>query len=185
MKLTAGFALSSIVLPSRIAIAETLHDWLMAPVVGDDGLRRSELTGELSSQAFDLLWALFERIGALWELSAFTTIDRTALRDVFDLKAGETPSYLTEYIEGAEVVRHTIDRLGNGAEGLDLLIAGKFDGADIAVTRLGRLRRHVMGELITLQVSHGGFRRFGYANYRGYKAGPFSDPDNLPYRGMS
>lgn len=183
--LTAGFAISAVALPSRIAIADELHEWLATVVAGETGLRDPARTGTMSAEEFDAFWALFERIGELWELSAFTTIDRTALRDMLDLKAESPPSYFTEYRAGAKAIRHTLDRIDSRTGAFDLLITGTFDADEIAATRLGRLRRHVVGELITLQVSHGGFRRFGYKNYRGYMGGVFSDPDDLPYRSMS
>jgi hypothetical protein len=49
-------------------------------------------------------------------------------------------------------------------------------------TRLGRLQKFVIGEFLELQMAYGGFRVFGYRNYRGYAGGPLSDSARPPYR---
>lgn len=180
--LAAGFASSSFLMPFEIAIADGLNDWLTTPIPGSAGRRNPDRSGTLPTDTFNMLWALFRRIGKVWELGQFTTIDRSTLQNMLALKTVELPSYFSEYRAGAEVIQTAIDALDSRADAFDLLIGGEFRAADLGRTRLGRLRRHVISELVTFQVSHGGFRRFGYKNYRGHMGGQFTDPANPPYR---
>jgi len=156
---------------------------LLEQVLGPLSVRAPERFGRLEGPARARLLALFDHIGRRWDMEN-TGVGEDAFAELVDLKALETPSYLTEYKEAdALLVRVLGDTITNKipqAEFDALLVPRKVEGFD--TTRLGRFQKFVSSEFITWYVSRGGFKRFGFTNYRGWPGGPFTDPANPPYR---
>ena len=153
---------------------EATDDLLSAVVDAPPGVRSPELTGELSGGDGDVLWRLFGAIERRWSLSGLVKLDKSAFLEILRQKTARPPSYLTEYRDAAGL----LSSLWSRAVQPDAVFTAVVDEA----TRLGRARRFVVGEFMELQIAFGGFKRFGYANYRGFVGGPLSDPSHLPYR---
>ena len=181
-RLTVGLAFVGSTLPFQIAIADDLSHWLLEKVTPDGQRRADAIVGTVSSATFDRLWWTFERIADIWELSSFLTMDKSDLENMVALKSEERPSYLAEYDAGAAVIDRAIDSMADRNKALDLLISGRFPETYLLNSRLGQFRTYVVWEFMSLAVSQGGFKRFGYENYRGFMAGSFTDRDDLPYR---
>ena len=135
------------------------------------GLPQPEVVGTLSATSKDILWRVFKQIGVIWKNSDEVRLWRMEFDIIIDLKTGSAPSYLTAYNAFA---RYLGDQI-------------RVHGRDKAMNRLffeeaGKEHAHLVAELIELQLVYGGFRMFGWKNYKGYQGGPFSNPEYTPYR---
>lgn len=182
--LSASAIVALPILPTAVAIADELNDFLLTRVEGPDGLRLPAATGKLSADSFDDLYDVFSYVLMLWEMDKDADISKDDLREMLALKSMSEPSYFTEYMEAVRAIRYARLKSSSPASAYQVLILGEFAVPSIGSTRLGRLRQHVLNELVTYAVVFGGFRKFGLANYRGFMGGPFTDPDNPPFRVM-
>ncbi len=99
------------------------------------------------------------------------------LEDVLSLKTNTLPSYLSEYQSAARLIHDAKARLNSEKEAfLYLLFAGR-ENSNLLETRLGRAQKFVFDELMRHIVANGGFRRFGFINYKGFPSFPFKDPN--------
>lgn len=136
-----------------------------------DGLRSPAVTGSLDDAELDDLWTIFAHIDDTWDNQC--TIDtRAAFQAIIDLKTARTPSYLTEYRSAVAKFR-ALRTEYEQPRALHRLFFGQDDP---------HIHHHVIAELLRLHVVHGGFRAFGYANYKGFPGGPFADREKPPYR---
>ena len=134
-----------------------------------------EKTGILPPQDMHDIWSIFNYIGQAWQNGEFCNIKTEQdLKPIIDLKTSQVPSYLTEYQEAIAFFRDLKSKYGE-QEALRKLF---FEES------LPRIRQYVLSEFLYLQISQGGFLKFGYKNYLGYMAAPFDDPAHLPYRGV-
>lgn len=156
---------------------------LLEVVPGSPALRLPATVGAPEPAVEAALWGLFVRIAARWEMTGQVDLDEPGFREILRLRSAGAPSYLTEYREAARLLGELAPAPADGAghDGFDQLFARPVGVADFALTRLGRLQSYVVGEFLELQVAFGGFRAFGYRNYRGFAGGPLSDPARLPY----
>jgi hypothetical protein len=175
----ARFALTTAALLGRKAWPAEFENPLLRVVPGNLELREPTLTGRLLTDERAQLLLLFGHIGTRWEMSS-TGVGEAQFSDLVDSKTGVQPSYLTEYKEGAALIAEATANLIS----LDALLAPRTDVLDMASTRLGRFQKYVSTEFIAWFVIRGGFRRFGYLDYRGYGGGPFTDHAHLPYRAL-
>lgn len=137
------------------------------------GMRQPTVVGTLTDVESSEMWRLFSYIGDAWQNGAYCRIDSASmLRPVLNAKTRATPSYLTEYRIAIDVLRELRRRYGDQ----EALRRFFFDQPDLCV------KQYTVAELLNLQVSQGGFRRFGYVNYAGFMGGPFDNPAHLPYR---
>jgi hypothetical protein len=158
--------------------------YLLERISGPVALRDPDTVGQVTGASRARLHALFDHIGRRWEMQD-TGVGEAEFADLVDLKAGEKPSYLAEYREADAILEKIlgetiIAKLIPVAEFDALMVPRKLEGSD--ATRLGRFQKFVSNEFITWYVARGGFKRFGYVNYRGYAGGPFTDPSRIPYR---
>ena len=131
-----------------------------------------QTTGVLTPSDKDGMWQIFNHIGKLWQSSRYCMLTRTDFDVILDLKTSRPPSYLTAYRGALTRLRSLSGNFG-AEKALNKLFSGGEDES---------LRRHVLAELIELQLANGGFRVFGYENYRGFMGGSFSDKEKPPYR---
>ena len=155
---------------------QNVRDLLSAPTEGLLGPRNPDVIGDLSAVESETLWRLVGEIERQWTLSSFVNLDKAKFLEVLHEKTAKAPSYLTEYRQATEL----IDALSARTPDWPNVVLLR-NSNDIATT-FGRARRFVVDEFIDLIVAFGGFRFFGYANYRGFVGGPFSNPAHLPYR---
>jgi hypothetical protein len=166
----------------RMVWADSLEDWLLEPVSGDIGLRLPNDVGKLMDADFGRLHGLYKYIGLTWELDANGS-SAPDLRDFLDAKTAEVPSYYTEYVNASMILTRVTNEL-NDHDGAARVLAPRRGMNGFGATRLGRMQTWVCWEMIAWYVTQGGFRRFGYINYHGFGKGAFTDPHNLPYRGV-
>jgi hypothetical protein len=155
--------------------------WLLEQVPGGPGLRLPNKSGHISIDERNRLKELFAMIGISWGMES-TGVGEREFSDLVDLKTSETPSYLTEYSEAAEILTKFTSKDFAPTGSLAKLLFQPSDSSSFETTRLGRFKRYVFSEFITWWVTQGGYQRFGYATYRGFMKGPFTDPTNPPFR---
>lgn len=157
-----------------------IMDTLLRRLGRTAGLRAPELTGEADAALVRQLWQLFTRMAARWQMRV--DLDEAGLAEFLRAKTAEAPSYLTEYRAAGEILDEVEHEMRRDPMAFDQLFRMPTGLAAFESTRLGRLQKYVIGEFLELQMAHGGFRDFGYRNYRGYAGGPLSDPAHFPYR---
>lgn len=136
-------------------------------------LREPQRLGKLTHAEAQELWSVFVHIGAAWGNAKYCILqDIEALRPILDAKTDNLPSYLYEYQSAIEVLAQLRQQYGH-QEALQKFLFAQPDSC---------ARKYVVAEFINLQISQGGFRRFGYKNYVGFMGGPFDDVSRLPYR---
>jgi hypothetical protein len=147
-------------------------------LIGDSPLPTDpEKTGILSAAAFETLSGLCGFVERGWELDTDQVSYLDRLRSDLEVKAGETPSYLTEYEHAVELVDVVARQSETPDQAWSTLLFSEIEAKHPEATRLGRARRLVFGEIITHQVAlSGAFRSFGLLNYSGAAGGPFADP---------
>ena len=156
------------------AQAPDLDAWLLAEVTGPPGPRDAARVGSLARRDHRLLLGFFRHIGKRWELAAASGVGDRHFASLTSHKTEQRPSYLAEYHEAAVIIAEVRARTGSLDEAYErLLVPVDLPGFSLH-TRLGRAQRFVSSELITWIVCQGGFRRFGYANYRGFMGGLFT-----------
>ncbi len=160
-----------------------LDEWLDEDVSRDPGPRSASTTGTLTEDRFLLLQGLFDAIGKRWEMEAASGIEPWQFASLIENKTAQAPSYLLEYREAADLLARIGDRTGGLDQAHARLLLPSSRPQSFGVSRLGRAQKFVSAEFIVWYVSQGGFKRFGYANYRGYMGGPFGSQP-LPYRGL-
>ena len=129
-------------------------------------------TGLLRNEQRDALWLVFGHIGERWQDAAFNEVTRMEFDRVLDVKTSRTPSYLAEYVSALNLLGALASRTGDIGSAVEEL----FDGAGGGGLRQQHAHVYVVSEFIMLQVAFGGFRKWGYVNYRGYAGGSFSNP---------
>jgi hypothetical protein len=124
------------------------------------------------------MWNIFAYIGQRWQNASFNTVRPTQLDKTLDLKTQHTPSYYTEYTSASTLLHQLIRKLSSLEAALQYL----FTHAGSDSNQQQHAYTYVVSEFILLQVALGGFRKWGYVNYKGYAGGPFNNPSKLPYR---
>ena len=151
---------------------------LLLDVIGGDELPTDpERTGTLASKSVERLLGLCDFVDRGWELGGDMEPYLDRLRGDLATKAGERPSYLTEYENAAEMVGVVTGESGSLDQAWASLLFAEIESEAPEQTRIGRARRLVFAEIVTHQVAlSGGFRSFGLANYSGWFGGSFRDP---------
>jgi hypothetical protein len=188
--LAAGAA--SVFPGGQLAVADELSDWLTIPFAPDDKLLNPQLVKELPPELAGRLGRFAAFLMKSWGLETYVEPSVEAIiADLFVLKSSEAPSYFAEYGVADESIERARISLASEERAFDLLAFGVIADPDPARSRVGRFRRFVFGETARYLIAAGGFRRFKPApgnapakNYQGYIAGPFNNPDYLPYRGL-
>jgi hypothetical protein len=155
-------------------------DSVLRKVSGAPGLRTPELTGEAPEAVVRQLWLLFTRLADRWQMRV--DLGETGFRQFIREKTTLPPSYLTEYRQAAAVLEEVELAMESDPSAFDQLFVVPLELPGFGATRLARLQQFVIGEFLELQLAFGGFRAFGYRNYRGFTGGPLSDPARPPYR---
>jgi hypothetical protein len=177
----------------RLAVADELSDWLTIPFAPDDKLLNPQLIKELPPELAGRLGRFAAFLIKSWGLETHVEPNvQGIVADLFMVKSTEGPSYFSEYSAAGETIERARISLASEERAFDLLAFGVIADPESARSRLGRFRRFVFGETARYLIAAGGFRRFkpgpGNAparNYQGYIAGPFNNPDYLPYRGLT
>ena len=136
--------------------------------------REPTQTQSLPKESKDVLWTIFQFIGKTWRNGSFCTLDRRDFDAIIDLKTEQPPSYAAEY-RHAIAVFHRLREVHGEDQALHGLF---FNHPDQAV------KKFVIAELIELQLVHGGFRLFGFRNFKGFMGGPFGLQTRPPYHPM-
>lgn len=183
---TAGFIASG-----RLAVADELTDWLIRPVVAGTGVIDSKKIGALSEESLQQFTRFGVFLVSRWGLGAHVELDDSEIRELFEIKSNAEPSYYSEYRMAEETIARAQSSLASEEKAFDMLAFGTVSDPLAQFSRLGRFRKFVFAELARFLIAAGGFRRFKPAdgnppakNYQGYMAGPFNDPNHLPYRGL-
>ena len=148
--------------------------------VSDSGLPFNEKrTGVLPDAQFDTLLTLCNYVNQAWQLTTDLSSYTVRLKTDLAFKTNEEPSYLTEYENAVELIQLVVNTSDTIGDAWSTLLFSEFDAENFEHTKLGRARNFVFAEIITHQVPiSGGFKRFGFVNYRGYFGGPYDSPDS-------
>lgn len=169
-------ASAAMALVPRSALAKTsaLETWLYETVSSEPGPRAPLETGDLTPEQYASLYAVFERIGERWDMKAAGGVEESQFREFVEAKTSQAPSYLAEYAAAIEIINVLAKEPGATPSAIDRLLSPTERPEASAQTRLGRAHTYVSAEFAAWYVTQGGFRRFGYHNYRGFIAGPFT-----------
>jgi hypothetical protein len=159
-----------------------IMDTLLRRLGARADLRDPAVMGEPEPALLEQLWQLFTRMAARWQMAGEVELDENAFAQIIRAKTTLAPSYLTEYREARGILEEVERDMARDAAAFDQLFAVPIGLESFELTRLGRLQKFVIGEFLELQMAYGGFRAFGYRNYRGWAGGPLSDTARPPYR---
>ena len=126
----------------------------------------------LQHEQKDTLWKIFSHIGERWQNATFNNVTRAEFDRMLDLKTSRRPSYYTEYTSAVSFLSELSSRGGNIGLAVEKLFEDGYGDNDLQC----HAYFYVVSEFIMLQVARGGFRKWGYLNYRGYTGGSFSNP---------
>ena len=140
-----------------------------------------ELTGSLSANEIDTLYSIAIYAGTKWQLTGQSAFDKAEFEGFLCYKSQQTPSYFTAYKDTLALYQTLVAEIGAEAA-LDYLYTPNpsTPPADWDVTRYWAIR-----QFLILFVTSGNFRSYGWVNFPGWMGGPYSDPSNLPYRGIN
>jgi len=124
--------------------------------------------GALGADEKNSLWELVSAIGARWSMR---DLGREDFDSVVDLKTTAAPSYLSEY-RSAIALFEGLRREGKDAHAAFAAILRGERGAAGAFTPMAHAQDWVLAEFMNLYLARGGFRQYGFANYRGFAGGP-------------
>ena len=170
----ASAAMALVPLSALAKTSAALETWLYETVSRDPGPRAPLEIGNLTSEQYSSLYAVFERIGERWDMKAAGGIEESQFREFVEAKTSQAPSYLVEYAATVEIINVMARELGTTTAAIDRLLSPPDVPEARAQTRFGRAHTYVSAEFTAWYVTQGGFRRFGYHNYRGFIAGPFT-----------
>ena len=157
--------------------AETLSKQLLQTISDAKGPIDEAVTGSLGRDEFASLATLCHFVDKAWELEANLPAYLGQLESDLGLKTSKPPSYLAEYRHALDLIELVSDASENIEQTWTTLLFAEFDMENFANTKIGRARRFVFSEIIAHQVPiSGGFKSFGWVNYRGYFGGPYASP---------
>jgi hypothetical protein len=157
--------------------AESISKQLLQPISGAKGPIAETVSGSLSRDEFNSLATLCQFVDKTWELEANLPAYLRQLESDLGLKTTKLPSYLSEYRHALDLIDLVSDASDNIDQAWTTLLFAEFDVDNFANTKLGRARRLVFSEIIGHQIPiSGGFKSFGWVNYRGYFGGPYTSP---------
>jgi len=119
-------------------------------------------TGVLSMTERDQLWKLVEKFASTFNMAGL--LSRSEFDQIVALKTKQPPSYLEEY-------KNAIGTFRQANEDIDAIIREANASADDATSKTYHTQVFVLKEFFNLLLSRGGFKQFGYTNFRGYVAG--------------
>lgn len=120
-------------------------------------------TGTLAEEAKRTLWAVASAIGDRWEMHE---LPEKELARLVDLKTQREPSYLATY-QAATALWEAA-----GPEPLERLLTASRRGGD-EFTAEAKIQDWVLREFVQLHLIYGGYKQFGFRNYRGAFGGQF------------
>jgi hypothetical protein len=176
------FMANAALAPTLLLADAGTEEWLTDLVPGGGEMRHPETVGSLSKEEFTVLHDLFQRIGAHWEMPLDPAGMQVTLETLITNKTTLKPSYLTEYREALSILERLHQSGMSNTQALDRLLEPMEIAEAYAYTRIGHAQKFVSAEFIAFHMSQGGFRKFGYKNYRGFYGGQFIGTEP-PYRG--
>ncbi|MCW3074648.1 MAG: hypothetical protein JWP69_1717 [Flaviaesturariibacter sp.] len=136
-------------------------------------------TGSLVPGDITTLYNIASYTGFFWDIpNSFSAFTLEELTEFVNLKTQIQPSYFTVY---------------NQALSLYQLLSNEF-GPQGALSFLytpnplypppnwDAVRWYVIQEFLSMFITSGNFRFYGWVNYPGWMGGPYNDPSHLPYR---
>jgi hypothetical protein len=130
---------------------------------------------KLTVREYDILWELFQQIGACWHNVDRDSINlRSSWLEFIAAKTEFEPSYVGEYANAVKVLEELIEVHGS-PEAFKLLFFKSGIPEGKPTTRLAHAKVFVVNEFIHVQIVAGGFLGFGGENrgrnYNGFIRG--------------
>ncbi len=168
IKTTSAVGITTLLLPGKLLAF--LEQFNFSDTAID--IRNQDQTGKLQSNEIDILWRLYKYIGHYWDTSHYTNISKyIKFSEIINLKTSIKPSYLFEYRSAISQLSYTTTK--DKAYDFESFLLKNTDEYS---------KKFVSLEFFNLNISSGGFKRFGYKNYFGFQGGRFDNLKNLPYR---
>lgn len=141
------------------------------------------VTGTMTSGDMQTLWTIISCVGSYWNIVQYSTLQFSQFQNDINLKTQQTPSYFTAYQYAIVLLAELAQQYGSLEAALVALYTPvppvpEPENWDV-------VRDWVIQEFITLYIVRGSFTAYEWRLYPGFGGGPFSDPNNLPYRGLS
>jgi len=112
------------------------------------GLRAPTVTGRADDALLRRLWWLCTRIAARWQLAEFVDLTEDSFAQFIDAKTREAPSYLTEYRAAGRILAEVERDMKVRDDALDRILARPAGFRDFGTTRIGRLQKFVVAEIM-------------------------------------
>ena len=114
----------------------------------------------LPGAAREKLWEIFVEIGRTWQNVKHDSAGlRSSWLEFIEAKTKSPPTYVGEYANAISVMQELVGALGREkAFNMLFFYSGVPDGPP--VTRLAHLKKYVVDEFITVQITASGFRGF-------------------------
>ena len=147
---------------------------IFAPAFEDEllDIRFANNTGALNVAECRILWKYFKFLSLYWDTYKYTNISTLKrFSSVLYLKTSQNPSYLFEYRSAIKILTS------------NLTSSGEIDYNSFLLNNTDEYsKKYVSLEFFHLNISSGGFKRYGFQNYSGFRGGRFDNPKNPPYR---
>jgi len=141
----------------------------------------SDTLVSLDPEVYGSMFNLFEQIGIFWGNMTDATPCKSLLYTFMDGRMRLYPIYRVYYIQSGKILDALIKEMGNEKAYRFLFTDKKINQKPIE-TPLALVRQKVSNEFISLQLSLGGFKKFGADNYLGYIGGAYIPGEKPPYR---
>lgn len=141
-----------------------------------------DITGKLASSRIKTLYQITLYAQTKWATRGHNALDVTVFTNFINYKTTLTPSYYTAYEQALTLYQELVKKLGSEDKAMDFLYTPSPHSPPM---HWEVVRNWVIKEFLRLFVVSGNFRVYGWLNFPGWMgAGPFNDPNHLPYRGM-
>ncbi|HBB33506.1 MAG TPA: hypothetical protein DDZ80_14935 [Cyanobacteria bacterium UBA8803] len=137
----------------------------------------------LSDETFATMWQIFVHIGKFWQNMEDPTPYKAVLYSFMLNRINLRPIYREYYSIAQKAIKDLIAEKGNDEDkAYEYLFTDKDLTKTPPETLIALTRQVVANEFIALQLSLGGFKKFGAKNYCGYIGGAYIPGQPAPYR---
>lgn len=140
------------------------------------------VTGTYSQNVIENLYSIATYPATKWNVSGESAFDINEFTEIINLKTQQTPSYFTAYQQTINLFFALKNTLGSTTAALDYLYTPNPNTPPV---NWDTARFWAIQEFLIIFITSGNFRSYGWVNYPGWMGGPFNNPKDLPYRGMT
>jgi hypothetical protein len=169
LKNTFGLGIGLVLWPKSL---KDILEILSADGSESINLRMPNQIGILTPKDCYVLWGYYKFLGQYWDTFRYSNISNfKEFSVIMNLKTSLIPSYLFEYNSAISVLKNS--RKKNHFINYETFLLKNADEYS---------KKFISFEFFNLNISTGGFKKFGFKNYSGYSGCRFDNPAHIPYR---